>query len=320
MPISGNPRRQLRFRWLIVPTMLALVLASFAGSFAFATHDDGEHSGRAIAVQADATVLDVVAATVTLCDTGELNVSGQPLEDCQVAEASGVAGPVTVNADLLTGETEGDGATSETTSTIIELDAAVAALLAVSARVIASVATASCDTEGPALDTAGGTTFSELVITLLGEEVAVDLAVGGAQVFVETDLLGNETTLTVVVGERFEQRDTRANGDEFGDITVTALRITLIDELTDTEVELILAESHADILCPAVPPTDAPPTDVPPTDAPPTLPDSVATPPAPSAPSGSDHGNTFLLLLIGTAVAAAWLFLQPRRRRDQHPL
>src|SRR5688572_28940165 len=87
MALTGPHSRPPKARSLPWPAILALILAALVPLATFGSHAEGTHSGRAIAVQADASVADAVVVDITACDTGPLPEAGQPTQDCEVLNA-----------------------------------------------------------------------------------------------------------------------------------------------------------------------------------------------------------------------------------------
>lgn len=181
------------------------------------------YSGQATAVRAE-----VLGVTTVLSDTGPLPSSGGSLSASQASATI----PGLLTAGVLTANATGAGDQSHADSSVANLALTVAGNT-ITADVLTSEATASCGPEGPAIT--GGSQVLNLVVN------GTPIVVTGAP---------NQTiplpggTGQIVINE--QQSSVSGNS---ADLTVNALHVTVTGI-----ADVVIAHSHADVVCGAAPP------------------------------------------------------------------
>jgi hypothetical protein len=193
-------------------------------------------SGRATVVNIDVNnaVTGADLANLVLADAGPLPPSG----GSELVEVLNVdnAPPIDLEASLLRARTEGAGSTALSVARAANLDLTVAGVT-VSSTTLRSTATAVCGGDGAVVSGASlieGLTISGFdPITVTGQPNQT-ITVGPVQVII------NEQTSTV------------APDGSAGEITVTALHITVDNVLVPNTLlaDVILSRAHADVTCP----------------------------------------------------------------------
>lgn len=227
-----TPRSKSPMAWRVVLLgILAVAMFAVPAQAANAT----SFSGRATVVDVDVNNLDGSALlNFVLADTGPLPAAGGSLED-EVLNANVNQAPLTLTASVLRAKTNGSGSTAESIANAKDLDLALAGLLAVSSTTLRSIATASCGANGAVVS---------------GDSIIEDLTINGTNVTV-TGEPNQHVDLGPIDLFINEQDSTVTPDGSYGEITVTALRITVRDPITNALLaEVILSRAHADVTCP----------------------------------------------------------------------
>jgi len=184
-------------------------------------------SGQATVVNAT-----VLGQEIVLADTGPLPSQGGAAEDSLLeAEVPGL-----LSAEVLHASTVGRDNYAESQASVANLDLTVGANT-ISADFLMARARAEC--QGSQASVSGGSEIAVLVIN--GQTIAV---AGSPN---QTVNLPNGR---VVINEQQAFVD-----DKFGDITVNALHVTILDPLTGAVLaDVVISSAHADITCAGPPP------------------------------------------------------------------
>jgi hypothetical protein len=203
--------------------------------FGAATAQAQMYSGRATGVKSTIITGVIPGVTTAVTDTGPLAAAGGSIN---LASASANI-PNVLTAGASTVNTSGSGNTSQSTASIENLDITVAGFdesLRVTATTVASTTSCTCPTGA----CTGGSTIVGLQIG--GAGVAVT---GQANQIVIVTV--GTVTLTLVINEQIVSA---------GSLTVNALHATFVDSLTGISTDVVVAQSHSDIVCTLNPPLD----------------------------------------------------------------
>lgn len=215
-------------RLSIAASVLIIAVAAPAAAQTMATSYSGEASGVIALVENPLGGDPLVDET--LVQAGPLDPEGGFDED-ELFEAS-IEGLLT--ADVISAVTEGAGQRARSSAEILGLDLSVATLVDATSSTLRSTAIARCGHDGAVVS---------------GDSVVEDLSINGTDIDV-TGEPNQEVELgpvTVIINEQssFVEQD-----GSFGEITVNALHIIVDDPTTgETLVDVILAQSHADVTC-----------------------------------------------------------------------
>lgn len=194
---------------MIATALTALLVFSPAASFAQAT----TFSGQAIGLKANA-----IGVSLDVADTGALPSSGGNLSTSVASvNVAGIA-----SADALKSTTSGSGTTSQSQSTLLDVN-----LLngLVTATAVKSNSSATCS----------GTTASTS-----GNAELVGLTVAGQSILVSNPNLSISLPggISVIINEQ-----TSSSGGTSGSMTVNALHVT------GPSLDIVVASAHSDITC-----------------------------------------------------------------------
>ncbi len=149
-----------------------------------------------------------------------------------------------LTAEVISAETEGAGNRAESSAEIAGLDLSVEGLVDVSSTTLSSNAVARCDADGAAVD---------------GDSVVEDLVINETEITVTGEpnqrvTLADE--ITVIINEQDSEVATDGSA---GEITVNALHVIVGNPTNEgTLVDVILAQSYADVTCMPDSSTDGP--------------------------------------------------------------
>lgn len=198
-------------------------------------------AANATSFSGEATVVDVDVnnplggdlLNLTLGEAGPLPPEGGSDSE-EILNVNIVPPPLGLTASVIKARTQGSGSTAQSVAKVAGLRLTLANLV-VTSTTLKSTATARCGDNGARVS--GSSVIENLVVN--GTSVTVT---GRRNQVVE---LG---PITLFINE--QTRSVAADGSS-GEITVTALRITVDNPLGGTLAEVVLSSAHADVICPA---------------------------------------------------------------------
>ena len=228
--------------------VLAVAMFAVPAQAATAYH----YSGEATGVQVTAFTGTPVAIDLTLAHAGPLPLAGG--SDVEEVLNANVALPLSgfnLSASVIRAETEGAGSTAQSVATVSDLALGLTHLLNLQATTLQAIATATCGNHGPELS---------------GRSVIEDLVINGIDVSALATGQPNQPVVTLGPVQLFfnEQTVIRSADGQYGEITVTALRIRVTDPALGFLGEIVLSQAQADVRCPgnAAPPVIDPVGDI----------------------------------------------------------
>jgi hypothetical protein len=213
------------FSKLLATSSLAIL---FLLVFAIENAHAQTYSGRATAVKATVITGVVPGVTTAVSDTGPLPAAGGSIN--LGSASANVANILTAGASTVS--SSGSGNLSQSTASIASLDINVAGLdpgLRVQAAAVASTTSCTC----PSGTCTGGSTITTLLVG--GNPITVTGAPN--QTVIVT--IGT-VTLTLVINQQIVSPSS---------LTVNALHATFTDSLTGISTDVIVSQSHSDIIC-----------------------------------------------------------------------
>jgi len=211
--------------------VLAVAMLAVPAQAATAWHYSGEATGVKVSAF---NQFPTLAINLTLGHAGPLPDAGGSDSD-EVLGANVVLPGFDLSASVIRAETEGAGSTAKSVATIADLTLNLTHLLNLDKTTLWSHAEATCGADGP---------------TLWGNSGIEHLYVNGTLVTVTG---APNQTLTPVPGVQLfinEQTETVSADGQYGEITVTALRIRVTDPVLGFLGEIVLSKTHADVRCP----------------------------------------------------------------------
>ena len=216
--------------------------AVLLGVFAVAIFGVPAQAANATSFSGEATVVDVDVNNplggdlldVTLGHAGPLAPAGGSDVD-EILNENVNQAPLALTASVIRARTEGSGSTAHSVARVAGLNLTLNGLLAVTSTTLRSSATARCGDNGARVS---------------GSSVIENLNVNGTQITV-TGARNQHVDLgpvDVFINER--DRSVAANRS-YGELTVTALRITVDNPLNGNLAEVIISRAHADVACAA---------------------------------------------------------------------
>jgi len=195
--------------------------------------DAWHYSGEATGVQVSAFTGTLAAFDLTLVEAGPLEDRDGASDSEQLADVNQRLPAFTLQASLIKAETFARGDTAHSGATILGLQLGLINALNLSSTTLQGIATATCGNDGPELS---------------GRSVIEDLVVNGTPV-TATGAPNQTVDLGPVQLVINEQTRTFSPDGQYGEITVTALRITFTDPFGHIS-EIVLSQAQADVRCP----------------------------------------------------------------------
>jgi hypothetical protein len=227
----SRSRLSVSGRLLIVATLLAMAVAAPVAAQTTATSFSGSATGIIAVVNSDSRT-GAAGFRETLVVAGPLPAKGGQDDDELLDLALDVDA---VTADVVRAETQGGGNRAESTASILGLDVSVFGLVDVTSSTLGSNATAACGPNGA---------------EIRGSSVVEELAVNGTEITVNgnPNQTISEGGITVIINE---QEGRGAPDGSSAEVTVNALHVIVEDPLRPDAnlVDIILAQSHADVVC-----------------------------------------------------------------------
>ena len=204
--------------------------------FAAGTAQAQTYSGRATGVKSTIITGVIPGVTTAVTDTGSLPSAGGSINNASASASI----PNILTAGASTVNTSGSGNTSQSSASIENLDISIPAFdidLRVRAATVASTTSCTC----PTAACAGGSTITTLRIGQRGGGTLITVTGQVNQTVVVT--VGS-VTLTLVINEHIVSP---------GSLTVNALHASFVDSLTGVTTDVVVAQSHSDIVCTVTP-------------------------------------------------------------------
>ena len=208
---------------------------------------DERYSGRATGVRlAVNTLIPASHVTTIIADSGPLPTSGGNISTAIAsANVPGVISTGALVSNTSGGLPGGNENTSQSNSTVNNLNASLIGAVTISATILQSNTLCQCNATSPQVTCSGTSSVLNLLVAVAGTNVPITITGAPNQVVVLPLGVG-----TITINEQFSAGP--------GDLTINALHVRLTP-LGLASTDLVIAHSHSDIQC-SLAPTAAPAT------------------------------------------------------------